>query len=91
MPHRLWRRKGAACGPLRALAPPPPPRRPDEVFGEKTASGKAIDVQYMKCLKLAGASLLLAAFVYAMLAAPGFLTDTASTVPLGTSMAAVRP
>jgi hypothetical protein len=36
---RLWRRKGSACGPLRALAPPSPPRLPDEVFEKKTSSG----------------------------------------------------
>ena len=39
LPRRLRRRKGSACGPLRALAPPSPPRLPDEVFKKKASSG----------------------------------------------------
>jgi hypothetical protein len=44
-----------------------------------------------ECLKLAGGSLLLAILVYMMLAAPGLLTDTASTVPLRERIAGVHP
>jgi hypothetical protein len=91
VPHRLWRRKGAAYGPLRALAPPSPPRLPDEVFDEKTASGKVIEMRILECLKVIGGSLLLAALIYGVLAAPGLLTDTTSTVPVGEHIAAVQP
>jgi hypothetical protein len=80
--HRLWRSKGAASGPLRALAPPSPPRLPDEVFEKRTSLEKVIMMRIIEYLKVAGGSLLLAALVYAVLAAPGLLTDTASTVPL---------
>jgi hypothetical protein len=90
---RYWlrRHKGAAFGLLRALAPPSPSRLPDEVFGEKTESGKVAEVRIAACLKLAGGSFLLAALVYGILAAPGLLTDTASTVPIGATNARVYP
>jgi len=40
-------------------------------------------MRMMRCVKLAGSSILLAALLYAVLAAPGFLSDGASTVPIG--------
>jgi hypothetical protein len=73
------------------FAPPPPPRLPDEVFEKKAASGKVIEMRITECLKVAGGSLLLAALLYGVLAAPGLLTDMASTVPLNEHTAAVHP
>jgi hypothetical protein len=88
---RLWHRKGAASGPLRALAPPSPLRLPEEVFEKKTSSGKVVAMRIIKCLKVAGGSLFLATVIYVMLAAPGLLTDTASTVPLNGPAVGVHP
>ena len=52
MPRRLRRRKGSAFGPLRALAPPSPPRPPEGVFDEKTPSGKVIKMRMKQCVKV---------------------------------------
>ncbi len=45
----------------------------------------------MQCLKVVMGSVLLAAAAYMILAAPGFLTDEASIVPLDQQIAMVRP
>ena len=45
----------------------------------------------MRSLKLVLGSALLAMALYAILAAPGLLTDAASTVPAHQLVAAVRP
>ncbi|MDQ2802767.1 MAG: hypothetical protein M3Y41_08805 [Pseudomonadota bacterium] len=45
----------------------------------------------MQCLKVVMGSVLLAAAVYIILAAPGLSTDDASTVPLDRQIATVRP
>jgi hypothetical protein len=45
----------------------------------------------MKCLKVVLGGALLAATAYVMLAAPGFLTDEASTVPIHQQIAPVSP
>lgn len=46
----------------------------------------------MKCLKIVLRGVLLAATLYAILAAPGLLTDEASTVPAPSrQIATVRP
>ena len=45
----------------------------------------------IKYLKVVLGSLLLAATVYVILAAPGFLTDAASTVPVHQQIATVQP
>ncbi len=45
-------------------------------------------MQYMKVL---AGSVLLAVFAYALLAAPGFLTEEASTVPQHRLIATVQP
>ena len=45
----------------------------------------------MRALKSVLGSVLLAAILYAMLAAPGLLTDAASTVPASRAIVAARP
>lgn len=45
----------------------------------------------MQWLKVVMGSVLLAAAVYMILGAPGFLTDEASIVPLDQQIATVRP
>jgi hypothetical protein len=45
----------------------------------------------MKCLKVVLGGVLLAATAYVILAAPGFLTDEASTVPIHQQIAPVPP
>lgn len=45
----------------------------------------------MQCLKVVMGSFALAAAVYMILAAPGFLTDEASVVPVYQQIATVRP
>ena len=45
----------------------------------------------MQCLKVVMGSFALAATIYMILAAPGFLTDEASVVPVHQQIAAVRP
>jgi hypothetical protein len=45
----------------------------------------------MKCLKVVLGGVLLAATAYVILAAPGFLTDEASTVPIHQQIAPVSP
>ena len=45
----------------------------------------------MRALKAGLRSVLLAAMLYAMLAAPGLLTDVASTVPASRAIVAARP
>ncbi len=45
----------------------------------------------MNYLKVGLCSILLAAAMYIMLAAPGFLTDEASVVPIDQRIATVRP
>jgi hypothetical protein len=48
-------------------------------------------MRILECLKVIGGSLLLAALIYGVLAAPGLLTDTASTVPVNEHIATVQP
>jgi hypothetical protein len=45
----------------------------------------------MTCLKIVLGGVLLAATAYVILAAPGFLTDAASTVPIHQQIAPVPP
>jgi hypothetical protein len=45
----------------------------------------------MTCLKVVLGGVLLAATAYVILAAPGFLTDEASTVPIHQQIATVPP
>ncbi len=44
----------------------------------------------LRILKLVLGSVMLAGVLYTVLAAPGFLSDTASTVPIGHRIATVR-
>jgi hypothetical protein len=48
-------------------------------------------MRILECLKVIGGSLLLAALIYGVLAAPGLLTDTASTVPVNEHISAALP
>jgi hypothetical protein len=58
------------------------PRPPDEVFNKKMASGKEREMTTRTFAKTALGSLVFALAMYGILALPGLVSDTASTVPL---------
>ena len=84
---RPCRRKGASrpgAPGCAALAPSGPKRRAEWVSEDETQQGNkdmAIRKQVRRSLGVAGGAMLLAAVMWAVLAAPGFLSDQDSTVP----------
>ena len=86
------RRKGLSrsCAPgCAALAPPGPQWRPDWVSENETQQGMPRMTIY-KGLKVVAGAVLLAAAIWGVLAAPGFLSDQDSTVTVVQTREAFR-